>query len=62
MTDSSRRWRVVVVLLAFAHSLVQCMSGQTASSRVDVDKRVDSLLSKMTVEEKVHSGRQPSCV
>jgi beta-glucosidase len=49
MTISSRNLRIAVVLL----SLAQCVVAQTASSRIDVEKRVDSLVRKMTVGEKI---------
>ena len=49
MTFSRRKLATAVVLLA----LTQCVLAQTASPRMDVEKRVDSLLSRMTVEEKI---------
>jgi beta-glucosidase len=46
---SVRSFRVGIVLLCFA----QFGMAQTAPSKTDVEKRVDSLLGKMTLEEKI---------
>ena len=46
---SVRRLRVGIVLLCVAHFGM----AQTAPSKTDVEKRVDSLLGKMTLEEKI---------
>jgi beta-glucosidase len=44
-----RRLALAAVLLSFA----QCVIAQTFPSRIDVEKRVDSILSRMTLSEKI---------
>ncbi len=48
MTLGRRKLAIAVVLLS-----LQCVLAQSASSIPDAEKRVDSLLGKMTVEEKI---------
>ena len=43
--------RLAVVLVVF--SLARCVIAQAPSSTIDVEKRVDSILGKMTLEEKI---------
>jgi beta-glucosidase len=49
MTRNNGRLAVAIVLLSF----VQCVIAQSTPSKVDVEKRVDSILSKMTLAEKI---------
>ena len=49
MTGNSRRFKVFIVLL----SLVQCVIAQAIPPKTQVEKRVDSILSRMTLEEKI---------
>lgn len=49
MTVRSRKFAMVVVLLCLARSL----GAQATSSKIEIEKRVDSLLAKMTVDEKI---------
>jgi beta-glucosidase len=49
MTIRGRKLGMAVCLLVVVH----CVVAQTASSGMDVDKRVDAILSKMTVDEKI---------
>ena len=46
--SNGRLWVAVVLL-----SLGQFTAGQASPSKTDVEKRVDSILSQMTLEEKV---------
>src|ERR1700676_1485850 len=48
MTRNNGRLAVAIVLLSF----VQCVIAQSTPSKVEVEKRVDSVLSKMTLAEK----------
>jgi beta-glucosidase len=50
---NSRKVAVFVALLFFAQSLAQLVSAQAAQSTADVEKRVDSLLSQLTLDEKI---------
>src|SRR5579864_5549235 len=47
MTTSVRKLAVILFLLS------RCLVAQTAAAKVEVEKRVDSLLDKMTTEEKI---------
>src|SRR5580704_9699676 len=49
MTRNNGRLAVAIVLL----SLVQCVIAQSTPSKVEVETRVDSILSKMTLAEKI---------
>src|SRR6266403_6048330 len=49
MTRNNGRLAVAIVLLSF----VQCVIAQSTPSKVDLEKRVDSILSKMTLAEKI---------
>ena len=49
MTRNNGRLAVAIVLLSF----VQCVIAQSTPSKVEVEKRVDSILSKMTLAEKI---------
>src|SRR6266446_6459688 len=49
MTRNNGRLALAIVLLSF----VQCVIAQSTPSKVDVEKRVDSILSKMTLAEKI---------
>src|SRR6266436_571074 len=49
MTRNNSRLAVAIVLLSF----VQCVIAQSTPSKVDLEKRVDSILSKMTLAEKI---------
>src|ERR1700732_4256885 len=49
MTRNNGRLAVAIVLLSF----VQCVIAQSTPSKVEVETRVDSILSKMTLAEKI---------
>src|SRR5713101_9939397 len=49
MTRNNGRLAVAIVLLSF----VQCVIAQSTPSKVEVEKRVDSILGKMTLEKKI---------
>ena len=49
MTMHSRRLAVALLVLAFAHYV----AAQATASKPDVEKRVDSILSQMTLDEKI---------
>ena len=49
MNTFSRRLGVTVVVL----TLVPCAISQATPLKIDVEKRVDSILGKMTLEEKI---------
>src|SRR5229473_780453 len=49
MTRNNGRLAVAIVLLSF----VQCVIAQSAPSKVEVETRVDSIVSKMTLAEKI---------
>src|SRR6266852_7592502 len=49
MTRNNGRLAVAIVLVSF----VQCVIAQSTPSKVDVEKRVDSILSEMTLAEKI---------
>ena len=49
MNTFSRRLTLSVVLL----TLVPCAISQTTPLKIEVEKRVDSILGKMTLEEKI---------
>jgi beta-glucosidase len=49
MTKHSRQLVVALVVL----SLAQCVAAQSAPTKIDVEKRVDSILGQMTLDEKI---------